>query len=945
MDRSGETLVGRYRLLRQLGSGGMGTVYLGEHVHLGRPTAVKLLHKELCCVPDAEDRFRREALLAAKINHAAVAQVYDFDHTPDGEFLLAMEYVEGETVAQRLKREGRFELGLAALVLLAAAEGLDRAHSLGILHRDIKPENLILAPGGAVKLLDFGVARPLDPSASITSSGFAVGTPAYMSPEQLVGEPVGPASDLYALATVFYEMVTGERPHAGGTFPEFRARRLMHPPTAPHLLRRECPPAVSDAVGRALAVEPGARWPSAVAFARAVEDALARPMGAPPAGPVRSGRGRVSEQLQRWEAHFEALRYAGRGREARQVRDAWAAARAGRTTVLWIEGDEGAGKSAFFELALREATADRAGVIVGRGYEADVVRPYGPWLPMLRTALGMRAGRARVWPAIEALSDARLETPAPERAALYDEVATLVCSAAAEGPLLLGMEDFEWCDSASISLTEFLAHDVAGVPLLVAVTAVAGPSRGAAQVREVRERLRRREGVVRASLRPLGYEAVASWLSGALGHEAPEELVRFVYGHTEGNAFFIEQVVRSLVETGGLDRISTESARVALSDAPPPEAVAEVVQRRLKGMSPAAREILQIAAVVGREFDVDLVVAISTRSEDAVLDALDEAVLAGALAPVARAGGDWYRFTHGKTGQVLAQAINPRRRRKLHGQIAEALAARAETMPGQVAWHWYHAGDVARASQAARAASRHALLVHDYDDALTFGVMAAETAKTPGERREAHELRGDALRRLDRHGEAAAAYAHARLAGDGDPETTLDLRRKELRAALLAGTVGPDAAAAELKRLAAGAGAIPALRRASLDLALAEALLAAGHAKEAALAASRAQRAAFEAGDRFQAGDALLALGAAQLEQGDHSGAERHAGEAAAIFAEIGDPYGAARAASLTGSAAAAARNVESAHAAFDEALRQAERARVTRLVRQIERRRAELGV
>src|SRR5688572_13093039 len=164
MPLTGQTLAGRYRVLRQLGSGGMGTVYLAEHIHLGRPTAIKLLRAELCCDPNAEARFRREALLAARLMHPAVAQIYDFDRTDEGQFLIAMEYVDGETVAQRLKREGPFPVPMALHILRGVAEGLDRAHALGIVHRDIKPENVMLASGGVVKLLDFGVARDIDVS-------------------------------------------------------------------------------------------------------------------------------------------------------------------------------------------------------------------------------------------------------------------------------------------------------------------------------------------------------------------------------------------------------------------------------------------------------------------------------------------------------------------------------------------------------------------------------------------------------------------------------------------------------------------------------------------------------------------------------------------------------------------------------------------------------------
>ncbi len=161
-EEAGQVLGGRYRVLRELGTGGMGTVYLAEHVHLGRLTAVKVLCPPRCGDdPSAEERFRREALLVARVHHPSVAQVYDFDRAPDGQFLLAMEYVEGETVAQRLERGGPFPLPEAIRVLRIVADALSHVHWMGILHRDLKPQNIMLGPGDIVKLLDFGVAHEM----------------------------------------------------------------------------------------------------------------------------------------------------------------------------------------------------------------------------------------------------------------------------------------------------------------------------------------------------------------------------------------------------------------------------------------------------------------------------------------------------------------------------------------------------------------------------------------------------------------------------------------------------------------------------------------------------------------------------------------------------------------------------------------------------------------
>src|SRR2546430_7785160 len=150
----GEVLGGRYRVLRRLGTGGMGTVYLAEQVLLGRLCAVKVLCPPLCDDdPSVEQRFRQEALLVASVRHPGIAQVYDFDRGPDGRFLLAMEYVEGETVAQRLRRDGPFALPEAIGVLRIVGDALNHVHWMGILHRDFKPQNIMLGSGGVVKLL------------------------------------------------------------------------------------------------------------------------------------------------------------------------------------------------------------------------------------------------------------------------------------------------------------------------------------------------------------------------------------------------------------------------------------------------------------------------------------------------------------------------------------------------------------------------------------------------------------------------------------------------------------------------------------------------------------------------------------------------------------------------------------------------------------------------
>jgi tetratricopeptide (TPR) repeat protein len=398
--------------------------------------------------------------------------------------------------------------------------------------------------------------------------------------------------------------------------------------------------------------------------------------------------------------------------------------------------------------------------------------------------------------------------------------------------------------------------------------------------------------------------------------------------------------MRASLERGELERMSDPSARLTYD--PPPEAVADVLARRLSGMSDAAREILQIAAVVGREFDVDLLLALTTHSETEVMKALDEAEDGGVLACVDRKSGDWYRFSHVKIAQVLAQELNARSRRKLHAQIAAALRQREGTAPGEIAWHLYRAGDLERAAEAALQAARYALLIHDYDDALTFGVMAAEAAPTREAKRPAHELRGDALSRLERHGEAAAAYAHARLAGSADGPDQLSLRRKELRSALLAGSLSAAAGASEARRLVESAAGRPAGERAAMQVLLAEALLRTGDVAESLRAAETAEGLSLE--DAQTRGEALLAKASALLKSRRPEEAEAAAGSAGEIFSATGDPNRGSRALMLRGAAASERGDRSAAAEILGSALKEAEHAQAARLLRQVKEMQAALG-
>ena len=255
-------LAGRYRLHDLVGSGGMGEVWRATDEVLGRTVAVKVLRPELVAQPGFAERLRVEARTLATIRHRGVVTVHDYQHGDAGAFLV-MEYVDGESLAAVLRREGRLDPAATMVLVAEVAEALQAAHDRGVVHRDIKPANLLVGTDGAPVLTDFGIARAADATA-LTMPGTVIGTPAYLAPEQLLGQPATALSDIYSLGVVGYECLTGRRPFDGEYSYDAATTRMHEPPPQ---LPDDIPRAAAAVIEGALAGEPGKRWRSAADMA------------------------------------------------------------------------------------------------------------------------------------------------------------------------------------------------------------------------------------------------------------------------------------------------------------------------------------------------------------------------------------------------------------------------------------------------------------------------------------------------------------------------------------------------------------------------------------------------------------------------------------------------------------------------------------------------------
>jgi serine/threonine protein kinase/tetratricopeptide (TPR) repeat protein len=279
----GRTL-GRYRITGRLGAGGMGEVFAAEDLELRRTVALKILSPAMADDPARLSRFRREACSLAALNHPGIVIIHSVDQA-EGLHFLTMELVEGHSLAVRLAA-GPFAVPAFFGVAVPLVDAVAAAHVQGVVHRDLKPANVMIGRDGVVKVLDFGLARAIEPAPHPADPGseterlltreLVLGTPDYMAPEQIRGEPAGVAGDIYALGVILYEMITGSRPHAGGSVPELFAAVLRDRPRPAASLAPACPAPLSRLIDRCLARDPGERCPSARVLHDELQEMAAR---------------------------------------------------------------------------------------------------------------------------------------------------------------------------------------------------------------------------------------------------------------------------------------------------------------------------------------------------------------------------------------------------------------------------------------------------------------------------------------------------------------------------------------------------------------------------------------------------------------------------------------------------------------------------------------------
>lgn len=762
----GAVLRQRYRLDSEIGRGGMGIVYRATDLELMREVAVKVL-PETTSSSDARERLLREARAAAALNHPHIISVHDLGEA-EGVPFFVMELVHGPSLAQSRPTDFSRIVEIASQICTA----LEHAHSNSIVHRDLKPENILLSTAtssGIVKIADLGLALP-SYAARISRVGLIVGTAAYMAPEQALGQTVDGRADLYALGVLLYELTTGRVPFKGDDPLAVVSQHVHASVVPPRVLRPDMPRSLEAVILRLLAKDPGQRFATAADTLAALHDALKEPE----ITPSDDGADAV--------AILDALsrgRLVGRASELSEVRELWRRARESRGHAVLLSGEPGAGKTRLAREITVQAALDGAVVLTGGCYEYEATTPYLPFVEAFRrwvreekdddalcAALGESARQiSKLAPEIEArlgpCEDCPQLPPHEERLLFFDAVANVFARLAKKNGLLFYADDLHWADRGTLWLLGHLLRQLREERVLIV---------GAYRETELdrahplakslvdwnRERL-----VTRIVLRRFDKKETSEQLGALLGENVSGEFANAVHRETEGNPFFVEEVLKALIEKGSVRRESGRWQRCDVDQLIIPQSVKEAIGSRLDRVSQDCNEVLRAAAVLGKTFTFEeLLAAAGDQKEDVLLDALDEAV--GAQLITANQD-DAFTFTHDKIREVLYEELNPIRRRRLHRHAAEALEggrATSHCAVEKLAHHYILAGDYEKGLHYAKQAAAEAERVFAFEDAIAGYVRARDCAQTLGlvdEQREQEEAIG---KLYVLHGEMIPAGEH-----------------------------------------------------------------------------------------------------------------------------------------------------------------------------------------
>jgi len=742
----GLTFANRYQIIRELGRGGMGIVYLAHDPLLERDVAIKVISPELL-TPEAVERFKREARVVAKMEHSGIVGIHDIgEHV--GSLFFVMPFAKG-TNLRTLMREGTLSLGDVIDVGIHTAEALDYSHSQGVVHRDIKPENIMVSRQDSeihVRVTDFGLAVATTEN-RLTRTGSFVGTIAYLSPEQLSTKATDHRSDIYSLGIVLYECLTGQPPFTGEV--QSVLYRIAHEtPDSLSLRGADVREELESIVMQCLEKDPSRR----PQHAKEVAEALTR---------YRS-KLQMSDRAQKLSMIYKpsvigqrppASAFVGREKEFGDLqRRLSMAALQAECQFAVIAGEAGIGKTRLLEELEQIAKAKNIRVLHTRFVELDQAFPFQGFCEVIQEYFHLKMATSSsgpvdftdlapdlvsLFPVLAEMNEItggqKLAVGGEakkiqDRTYIFDLLARTFVRIGGGKPLLIIFEDLHNAD-ISLEALQYVVRRLGPTPIFIVGTYRSGEVDKHHPVSKMINSFKGDRRFLSIQLDPLSATEHSALMESLIGSSNLEKsFVDQLYEATEGNPHFTKELVRSLIDSGKIVQTETGSwnlsGEAALSSEALPPTIQETVEKRIERLPQDWREILSIASVLGRTFafrDLETLAEEKGKLEDIV----DGLITQGFIEEERGSRGDLLTFSSGVVRDVLYAQVPRRRRRSLHRRYAEELEKRNANRLEQIypmLVHHYQEGDVAeKVIEFGLAVARKSLNAFSAEDALRAG--------------------------------------------------------------------------------------------------------------------------------------------------------------------------------------------------------------------------------